>query len=184
MQRRNQPQSATQTPNRTCVGFSVTIVRKICTGTGRRERKVVSSSQDGHGFVSRALPAAAGRGGKGVGRSLCYGFQSLDEMARPLNCVPPTTSVSPIRYSAAVKTGGWLLVELSRPRIVRMPGRISRDTTNLDPHSVHVAAPRRQGRTDGSSFLVASRSPRCHFVISQIRWRVGEREREGSRRSF
>ena len=30
------------------------------------ERKVVSSSQDGHGFVSRALPAAAGAAREGA----------------------------------------------------------------------------------------------------------------------
>ena len=50
-------------------GFSVTIVRKICTGRGGEESCLLSSR-----WTWLCLPCTA---------PLCYGFQSLEEMAQP-----------------------------------------------------------------------------------------------------
>ena len=116
------------------------------------ERKVVSSSQDGHGFVSRALPGGAARG-EGAALTLLW----IPEPRRN----GPATELRATDISFADKIfcrsqNRGLLESAAaprRPRIVRMPGRISRDTTNLDPHSVHVVAPRRQGRVEFSGCI-------------------------------
>ena len=101
--------NATQTPNqqrrRTCVGFSVTIVRKIC--TGRRGKRCLLPSLSRWTWL--CLPCTARGGAHSV-------MDSEAPEKWPLNCVPPA-SVSPIRYAPAVKTGGQSVGRVRRPAL-------------------------------------------------------------------
>ena len=135
------------------MGFSVTIVRKICTGTGRRGKLSLRLKMDmALSPVHCQLPGGAARG-EGAALTLLW----IPEPRRN----GPATELRATDISFADKifcrSQNRGLHESAaaprRPRIVRMPGRISRDTTNLDPHSVHVVAPRRQGRVEFSGCI-------------------------------
>ena len=91
--------------------------------------------------MDMALSLVHCRGSRALSRSLCYGFQfqSLEEVARPRTDSLRATDISLADKILCCSQNQRPVAELAvLPRIVRMPGRISRDTTNFVPHSSHV----------------------------------------------